>query len=296
MNRDMTHPHAFFIGRTTVDAVYRLDRLPQEDTKAFAEAFRAAPGGPACNAALTHAMLGGSATLISAVGDGPLATVVRERLGTLRVRLIDAAAAGYVMPLTTVLVASETGTRTIINPPAAQGRVNLPVVWNEEWGTLPEVALTDGFHLRESLPLLRALGAAGVPIFLDGGSWKEGAEALAPLLTGAICSERFAVPGRDGSPQSTLDWFAEKGVPFAAITRGGRPIAMQENGRRFEIPVRPIEVVDTLGAGDVLHGAFCLYAARGEPSEDALRHAAEIATRSCEEFGIDHLAARNQSA
>lgn len=286
----MTSPHALFIGRTTVDAVYRLDRLPQDDTKVFAQAFRAAPGGPACNAAITHALLGGQSTLVSAVGHGPFSALIRERLANLGIRVVDAASAGYQAPLTTVLVAAKTETRTIVNPPAAHSDLTFPVVWDAKWGSPPAVALTDGFHLRESLPLLRSLRDAGVLICLDGGSWKEGTDELAPLLTTAICSERVAVPGTDGSPDSTLDWFAGQGVQFAAITRGSQSIVALEKGRTFELPVRSIRAEDTLGAGDVLHGAFCFHVAQGEPFETALRLASEVATRSCEAFGIEHLA------
>lgn len=287
----MDDAHALFIGRTTVDAVYWLDRLPAEDTKVFAQAFRAAPGGPACNAAITHALLGGRATLISAVGSGPWSEVVKGRLAALGIRLIDVAeGSGYETPLTTVLVASDKATRTIVNPPAAAYDFIVPAVWEREWGLPPTVELTDGFYLRESLPLLRSLRDAGATICLDGGSWKEGTEDLAPLLTAAVCSERFAAPGTDGSTDSTLQWLTEAGVRFAAVTRGCRKIVGCERGRRFEIPVRTIEAVDTLAAGDVLHGAFCFYVAQGQPFESALRKASEVATRSCEAFGIDHLA------
>jgi sugar/nucleoside kinase (ribokinase family) len=286
----MSTPHVAFIGRTTIDVVYQLDRLPPEDTKAFAQAFHAAAGGPACNAAITHALLGGQATLISAVGEGPFSAVVRGRLAELGIRLIDVGeASGYRTPLTTVLVATETGTRTIVNPPAQRDDFTFPTAWDANWGPIPAAALTDGFHLQKTLPLLRGLRGAGASICLDGGSWKQGTEELVPLLTAAICSERFAVPGANGSPDSTLDWFAEQGVDLAAVTRGSKPIVAEEKGRRFEIPVRPVRAVDTLGAGDVLHGAFCFHIAQGEPFETALRRASEIASRSCEEFGIDHL-------
>src|SRR5215469_14523503 len=116
----MPVPKVLFAGRTTVDALYWLDELPPEDTKVFARAFRVAPGGPACNAAITHALMGGSATLVSAVGRGPSAEVVREALRRWGVRLIDLAeGTAYETPLTTVLVNRSSSSRTIVNPPAA---------------------------------------------------------------------------------------------------------------------------------------------------------------------------------
>ncbi|MGB7984495.1 MAG: PfkB family carbohydrate kinase, partial [Terracidiphilus sp.] len=73
----MTPPRALFLGRSTLDALYRLDHLPAEDTKVYARDFQATPGGPALNAALTHALLGGESMLVSAVGSGPWAAQVR---------------------------------------------------------------------------------------------------------------------------------------------------------------------------------------------------------------------------
>lgn len=283
----MAPPRVLFIGRTTLDVVYSLDHFPSEDTKMFARDMRAAPGGPATNAAITHALLGGKALLMTAIGGGPWARPVGEESDRLGIDLIDlAAGSSYQAPLTTVLVNQSGATRTIVNPPQIEPAL-IPVEgWNSAWGAMPGLVLTDGFHLRESLPLLRTLRAAGAKVCLDGGSWKPGTEELAPLLTVAICSERFAVPGRPAGADAAIAWFEEMGVPFVAITRGPNPIAGLERGRRFAIEVEKIDAVDTLGAGDVLHGAFCYVFAETGEFEPALRKAAQIATQSCRGSGI----------
>ncbi len=287
----MTAPHVLFIGRTTLDAVYFLDELPSEDTKVFARAFHMAPGGPACNAAITHALLGGRATLLSAVGRGPAADLVRGELDRRAIRLVDLAdGTGYEAPLTSVLVNSSAASRTIVNPPAQQFEVApLPAGWPESWNEPPQLALTDGFHLPETLPLLAALHNAGCQLCFDGGSWKPGTDELAPLLTAAICSERFALPGKTADAETTMAWFVAQNVPHVAVTRGARSIWAADRSRRFEIEVEvePVDAVDTLGAGDVLHGAFCFYFASGHGFEDSLRRAAGIATRSCCGVGIN---------
>jgi sugar/nucleoside kinase (ribokinase family) len=285
-------PHVLFAGRTTVDALYWLDALPAEDTKVFARVSRTAPGGPACNAAITHALLGGRAMLLSAVGHGPTAELVRAELDRRAIRLIDlAAGTDYETPLTTVLVNASASTRTIVNPPAAQIEIApLGGDWRADWGEPPTLALSDGFYLEETIPLLAGLRNSGCRLCLDGGSWKSGTEALAPLLTAAVCGERFAPPGSTPDPEAALHWFAGRGVPCVAVTRGSRPILGLDRGRRFEIEIEPIQVVDTLGAGDVLHGSFCFHFAEGADFEEALRRAARIATQSCRELGITHWA------
>ena len=55
-------------------------------------------------------------------------------------------------------------------------------------------------------------------------------------------------------------------------------------------PVPPDEIVDTLGAGDVLHGAYCAELARGAGQVEALGRAVATATVS-----IRHRGARSWS-
>ncbi len=288
MGEAESRARVLFVGRATLDVLYRLDAFPEEDTKTFAREVRVAPGGPATNAAITHALLGGEAVLMTALGRGLWATQVLDELTRLGIEVIDLAAdTKYEMPLTTVLVSEADATRTIVNPPATTVPLQRLEAWEESRGARPELILTDGFHLSETLPLLAECRRAGARIVLDGGSWKPGTEELAPLLTAAICSERFRVPEQDpGSSESTLDWFENQGVKLAAVTRGARPIAGTEAGRRFAIQIEAVGALDTLGAGDVLHGAFCHRFAQSAGFEEALRFAARIATRSCKGLGV----------
>jgi sugar/nucleoside kinase (ribokinase family) len=288
MRYEVKSSRALFIGRTTLDAVYSLDCFPAQDTKVFARDLRVAAGGPAANAAITCALLSGRAELMTAMGGGPWAGLVRGEFERLGINLIDLAeGTAYETPLTTVLLDAAHATRTIVNPPRSKVELNRPSGWDPAWGEAPSVALTDGFHLNETMSVLASCGEAGTMLVLDGGSWKPGTEELAPLLTAAVCSERFSVPGLSKpEADSTLSWFAERGVPHVAVTRGHRSILGWDRGRRFEIEIAPIEAVDTLGAGDVLHGAFCFHFARMRDFEPALRLAASVATRSCQGLGI----------
>ena len=76
-----------------------------------------------------------------------------------------------------------------------------------------------------------------------------------------------------------------------AITRGERPILygakdISGDGGRFsyskkELPVESVRAVDTLGAGDIFHGAFCYgYFEKGHSCEEALLFAGKVASES----------------
>jgi hypothetical protein len=158
---------ALFLGRTTVDALYWLESMPEENTKVYAQRFQAAPGGPAMNAAITHALFGGQTQLVSAVGAGPWAGLVRAELQANRIALLDlAAGSAYETPLCAVLVNSADASRTIVNPPIATLQMKRLGTWQQEAGALggqlPSIALTDGFFFGETRALLASLRDAGV--------------------------------------------------------------------------------------------------------------------------------------
>jgi sugar/nucleoside kinase (ribokinase family) len=287
----MNPSRVLFLGRTTLDVLYWLDRLPEEDTKVYARHLQAAPGGPALNAAITHSLLGGEALVISAIGGGPWAAQLCAELERHHLNLLDLAeGTAYEAPLCTVLVSAANSSRTIVNPPLSTVALRrLGPDWAGEvpadWGEVPPVVLSDGFFIEETSLLLAACQNAGAALVLDGGSWKPGTEQLAPLLTAAICSERFTVPGHPTGPESIFAWFAAQDVPYIAVTRGAKSILGWERGRHFEIEPAPIDAQDTLGAGDVLHGAFCHYFALEPDFEPALRRASALATLSCQSLG-----------
>ena len=73
---------------------------------------------------------------------------------------------------------------------------------------------------------------------------------------------------------------------FLASTRGPRgTIWLNETGELEETPAFPVEAVDTLGAGDVFHGAFALRLAEGAEVREALRFAAAAAALKCTRHG-----------
>lgn len=269
-----------FFGRSTLDLLYRVSCFPQEDSKTMATAFVVQAGGPALNAAITFAFLGGQAQLISAVGRGPWSQMVKQELNQFGVRLTDVCDVdSFSPPISSVVIHSETGSRTIFNSlgqlPDELSPVSVP--------TEP-LLLTDGFYASQAGSLFRDFAARGGVICLDGGSWRPEIDALLSLAQIAVCSGSFRPTGTR-SCEEVLEYVTGRGVAAAAITRGGLDILACERGRRFSIAIDTVRAIDTLGAGDILHGAFCWHYLRCEDFERALRKAARVATASVQFFG-----------
>jgi len=68
---------------------------------------------------------------------------------------------------------------------------------------------------------------------------------------------------------------------LTVVTRGGGGCVAYAGGETIELQAFPVDVVSTLGAGDVFHGALLACLARGLELRDALEHANACAALSC---------------
>jgi sugar/nucleoside kinase (ribokinase family) len=274
----------FFVGRSTFDIAYVCDGYPVEDTKVTAQHRYAMAGGPALNAAVAFAMLGGCATLWSAVGSGPIAQAVKEDLHQCKVDLRDVAGeAQDVLPVSSIIVNSRNATRTILNDTRGNQTESVSSI-KPAIGETPQIALMDGFLPHVVRAIARPLTDAHVPIVLDGGSWKAHSAELLPFVSIAIVSERFRPPGTR-STHEVLDYLASKGITRVAISRGANPIMWRSGESCGELLPPKVHAIDTLGAGDILHGAFCFYYARTSDFVESLRLAMLVASHSTTVWG-----------
>jgi sugar/nucleoside kinase (ribokinase family) len=117
-------------------------------------------------------------------------------------------------------------------------------------------------------------------VVMDGGSWKPGTEQLLKSVDVAICSADF-LPAGCTSERDVISYLGSAGVTKIAITHGAAPVDFALQSDSGEIQVAEVEAVDTTGAGDIFHGAFCFQYASGCEFEGALRQAAIIAGESC---------------
>jgi sugar/nucleoside kinase (ribokinase family) len=73
---------------------------------------------------------------------------------------------------------------------------------------------------------------------------------------------------------------------FLAVTRGPKgTIWLDDKGASQETPAFPVHTVDTLGAGDIFHGAFALAITEKQDLRAALRFASAAAALKCTRFG-----------
>jgi sulfofructose kinase len=235
-------------GLCTVDVVQRVAELPAPGEKVQSLSVDVAAGGPATNAAVTVAALGGSATLLTILGAHPLAELARADLDACGVAVVDVLPEHPDPPsVSAVAVRDHDGERTVVSRNAGHF---LPQVPTLRFGHLREkvrVVLVDGHYPQLALGVAKWARVRGIPVVLDAGSWKPVLDELLPLVDIAACSAHFLVPG------ATLH---ERGVPTVITTAGSGPVRWSTTTASGEVLVPEVTVRDTLGAGDVWHGAL----------------------------------------
>ncbi|MCA1995214.1 MAG: sugar kinase [Coleofasciculus sp. S288] len=272
-----------FVGMVTLDLIYLAAQLPGSNQKVVASDYTVAAGGPATNAGVTFGYLGNQARLLGVVGTHPIAQLIRTDLERYKVGIFDLnPTTPEPPPVSSIIITQATGDRAVIslNAIKIQASTNqLPVDF--ECGV--DIVLIDGHQMTVSYAIAKIAKDNNIPVVIDGGSWKPGFDQILPFVDYAICSANFFPPGCSTS-EDVMAYLAAVGIPHIAITQGEEPLRYLSRSKTGQIPVPQINAVDTVGAGDVFHGAFCHYILE-HSFTDALRAATVIASHSCQFFG-----------
>jgi sugar/nucleoside kinase (ribokinase family) len=272
-----------FAGLSTIDVVYEVDEFPVANTKVAARSQSVFAGGPATNAAIACTHLGSKAALVTVVGRNALASAIREELERCSVQLIDLNPDFEDAPVISSITVDSGGNRNVVSANAPRVAAP-PASVDPELCRQVRLLLVDGHHMEACQAWAAAAKACGTPVVFDGGSWKDGTEALLKSVHTAICSADF-MPPDCSSRDEVIQFLKNSGVANIAITNGSAPIEFLCGQSSGSIRFPEVDVVDTMGAGDILHGAYCHFASMERDFIDSLTQAAQIASESCRYAG-----------
>ena len=268
-----------FVGLLTLDCTYQAQRPPQANEKLVAQAAMMVAGGPATNAAVAFAALGGPATVMAAVGQHPVTALLREDMAQVGVSVKDLTPERPAPPPVSSIVVSHTGERAVISRNAVGLQTEPQSIGDNALSNI-DVVLLDGHQMALSQQIALKAKPLGISVVVDAGSWKPGFEPVLRLATVVIASANFQPPDNSDA----LTYLQGLGIPYIAITHGESPIVVSDQGQVRTLAVPATTVVDTLGAGDIFHGAFC-HGWADENFLTALTYASQVASLSCRYFG-----------
>ena len=281
-------PRILCIGMPVRDLTFRVQSMPAHGSKQNASHFAEICGGNALNAAIGIVRLGGRATLCGPMGDAGESScrfifdkLAEERIETNHLVHMP----GLVTPISAIMI-DPSGERTI-------AVFRDPELWKVQLPSIDSLLEDCSAILTESrcaefcAELCAEARRRSIPVIVDADramSLRDGLlTASSHLIFSSEPLRETAGIDDDGAALKTISTLTPS---FLAGTRGPKgTIWLDESGGLQETPAFPVDAVDTLGAGDIFHGAFALAIAEGRELRQALRFASAAAALKCTRFG-----------
>lgn len=274
---------ALFVGLITLDFIYLAPSPPQNNQKLVAHDYTVAAGGPATNASVTFSYLGNKSQLLGVLGSHPMTQLITTDLANYQVRIIDLDPNKQTSPpVSSIIVTQGTGERAVISINAVKTQADINSIHDHILEDI-DIILIDGHQMAVSKIIAEKAKQKNIPVVIDGGSWKAGFEEILPFVDYAVCSANFYPPNCTNQ-EDVFNYLQGFKIPHIAITHGEKPIEYFSDKNRSLINVTKIQPVDTLGAGDIFHGAFCHYILHHNFPQ-SLELASNIAAEACKYFG-----------
>ncbi len=305
---DGGRPTLLCVGIAVVDVVTHVPGPLTSGVKQFADRITTAYGGPATTAAAAAARLGVDVELVAALGDDDRGYALRAALEVRGVGTSGMVVRDGVSTATSLVIVTPDGERTIVN--ATDARLREPLEPADAAAMMARAAGVDAVLVDVRWPAAAALALAAadraaVPGVLDLDRTDVGehdrVRGLARAASHVIASrdaldDLLAAAGAGpvaAAPDAALDALADLADGgMVAVTLGADGVVWRDvDGSSGRAVPPPVTAVETLGAGDVWHGAFAAALARREPVARAVGLAnAAAALRVARTGGWDALA------
>lgn len=278
----MSPIQAVCVGVITVDTIALVDKYPSADERVVAQEISRAGGGPAAVAAVALSRLGIKSAIVGTIGDDAdgkevLRIFEKEGVDTSGVSIGVSATAGSV-----IVASKEHSARAIsTRQPMVQAPINesaKKLIAQAQWVHVDHV----GINRLAELGISRGNGPL---ISFDAG---YGVETFDPITIDLfVPTDRqmaLRYPGIDLAVALENDSMKAGNTVVATQGSAGSAGFSPETGL-VTAPGFTVDVMSTLGAGDVFHGALVAQLIHGFPLQAAMRRANAVAALSC--TGLD---------
>jgi sugar/nucleoside kinase (ribokinase family) len=274
-------------GGAVQDIVMRVAAFPKAGHKVQASDYVVTIGGQSGNAAVAIARLGAEALYAGTMGapDDPVASEIVAALekegvdcsGTVRVP-------GAKSSVSLIMLDAEGEKMIATRRDSGLNDAELPNI-----ATLVQRAdavLADNRYPLFAVPVCKAAKSRDIPRVLDFDKPTRFDDELLRLSTHVVASADAA---REATGEHDLTAVLHKMGKhldcFLAVTDGPAGYYWLDGGEVRHAKAFKVDVVDTLGAGDVFHGAFTLRLAETNDEVEAMRFASAAAAIKCTRFG-----------
>lgn len=274
------------VGGICNSSIYRVDTVPPLPAKTLATEMHQVVDGMALSAAFAFSRLGGTAQVCARVGDDELGYSVKK---TLAEEGLDTSGLHNVPGSKTsqaAIIVDRRGDRLVV--PFHDDKVDK----SPDWLPLGDIAQADILHcdarwVEGAECAMRAAKSFNVPNMIDGDiAPLDVLQRLVPLATYAVFSDAgLLLYAETEDIEIALRKVGEKHEGHVGASCGAAGYLWYEEGDICHVPAPQVDVVDTLAAGDIFHGAFALALLEGKSIADAARFACVAASLKCTHFG-----------
>ncbi len=255
----MTEFDVVGVGLNATDTLILLSHFPAYAGKVAFEREILSPGGQVASAMVTCAKLGLRAKYIGTVGDDERGRIQLESLRESGINLDDVEVRENCPNQTAyILIDQTTGERTVLWQRDDCSRLDPESITPEK------IVCARLLHIdaHDTPAVARAAEIAHqhhIPVTVDVDTIYHGFDRVLPHVDYLVASSEFPVQWtHERDPFRALEMIQEEyHIPVAAMTLGALGALARQDGRFVYSPAFVVNCVDTTGAGDVFHGAFC---------------------------------------
>jgi sulfofructose kinase len=275
------------VGLNATDTLIVVSRFPAYAGKAPFQEEVISPGGQVASAMVACARLGLRTRYIGAVGDDERGRIQMESLRGTGVDLqYVQIRRGCPNQSAYIIVDRSTGERTVFWRRDDCLRIDPDQIAPEQI-SCARLLHIDGHDTPAVAHAAAVARRHGIPVTVDVDTIYHGFDRVLPNVDYLVASSEFPAGWTgESDPFKALETLQEEyGMRVAAMTLGAHGSLARENGRFVYAPAYVVNCVDTTGAGDVFHGAFCYAVLQGMPMREALEFSNAMAALNCTALG-----------
>jgi len=275
------------VGLNATDTLILLPRFPAYGGKAPFEREVLSPGGQVASAMVTCAKLGLRAKYIGTLGDDERGAVQLESLRNSAVNIDDIEIRPNCPNQTAyILVDRTTGERTVLWRRDDCLQID-PAALTPEKIASARLVHIDGHDTPAVARAAELARQHQIPVTVDVDTIYPGFDRVLPNVDYLLASSEFPSRWtREPDPFRALTMIQnEYGMRLCAMTLGADGSLARVDGRFIYSPGFVVDCIDTTGAGDVFHGAFCYAVIEKMPVGEALEFSNAMAALNCTALG-----------
>jgi len=275
------------VGLNATDTLLIVSHFPAYAGKVPFEAEILSPGGQVASALATVANLGLRVKYIGTVGDDERGRVQMDSLRETGINLDDVEIRENCPNQTAyIIIDQSTGERTVLWSRPNCLRLEPKSI------TLEKIACARMLHIDgHDTPAVeqaaRLARSQGIPVTCDVDTIYQGFDRVLESVDYLVASSEF--PGQwttERDPFKALETIQDEyKMKCAAMTLGSHGALARIDGKFVYSPAFVVNCVDTTGAGDIFHGAFCYAVLEGMGMRETLEFANAMAALNCTKLG-----------